>query len=50
MNAQGLRACVRKETLLLTRDLHGLALLFIMPLAFVLIMSVALQGQFAARA
>ncbi len=47
MNWQGLRACVRKETLLLTRDLHGLALLFIMPLAFVLIMSLALQDQFA---
>ncbi|MEJ0099222.1 MAG: ABC transporter permease [Pseudomonadota bacterium] len=50
MTGQGLRACVRKETLLLARDLHGLALLFIMPLAFVLIMSLALQDQFAARA
>jgi ABC-2 type transport system permease protein len=44
---QGLRACVRKELLLLSRDLHGLALLFLMPLAFVLIMSLALQDQFA---
>jgi len=50
MNWQGLNACVRKESLLLTRDLHGLALLFIMPLAFVLIMSLALQDQFSARA
>src|SRR5688572_17806320 len=50
MNWQGLKACVRKETLLLGRDLHGLALLFIMPLAFVLIMSLALQDQFALRA
>jgi ABC-2 type transport system permease protein len=50
MNWQGLAACVRKESLLLTRDLHGLALLFIMPLAFVLIMSLALQDQFALRA
>jgi ABC-2 type transport system permease protein len=47
---QGLSACVRKELLLLRRDLHGLALLFIMPLAFILIMSLALQDQFAARA
>lgn len=50
MSWQGLSACVRKELLLLTRDLHGLALLFIMPLAFILIMSLALQDQFAARA
>jgi ABC-2 type transport system permease protein len=50
MNWQGLTACVRKELLLLTRDIHGLALLFIMPLAFILIMSLALQDQFAARA
>lgn len=44
-----LRACIRKELLLLSRDLHGLALLFLMPLAFVLIMSLALQNQFAER-
>lgn len=49
MSWQGFRACVRKESLLLARDLHGLALLFIMPLAFVLIMSLALQDQFKAR-
>jgi ABC-2 type transport system permease protein len=46
----GLFACIRKELLLLSRDLHGLALLFLMPLAFVLIMSLALQNQFAERA
>ena len=45
----GLRACIRKELLLLSRDIHGLALLFLMPLAFVLIMSLALQNQFAER-
>lgn len=45
-----LLACVRKELLLLWRDLHGLAVLFIMPLAFVLIMSLALQNQFAGQA
>ncbi len=44
MNA--LRACIRKEWLLLIRDLHGLALLFLMPLTFVIIMSLALQNQF----
>ena len=45
----GLQACIRKELLLLSRDIHGLALLFLMPLAFVLIMSLALQNQFAER-
>ena len=45
----GLGACIRKELLLLSRDIHGLALLFLMPLAFVLIMSLALQSQFAER-
>src|SRR5690242_19955417 len=44
-----LLACIKKELLLLSRDLHGLALLFIMPLAFVLIMSLALQNQMAER-
>ncbi len=43
-------ACMAKELLLLRRDLHGLALLFLMPLAFVLIMSLAMQEQFATRA
>ena len=47
MNA--LLACIRKELLLLSRDLHGLALLFIMPLAFILIMSLALQNQMAEK-
>lgn len=46
----GLKACIGKELLLLSRDLHGLALLFLMPLAFILIMSLALQNQFAERA
>jgi ABC-2 type transport system permease protein len=43
-------ACARKELQLLSRDLHGLALLFLMPLTFVVIMSLALQGRFAERA
>jgi ABC-2 type transport system permease protein len=49
MRSGGLTACIRKELLLLSRDIHGLALLFLMPLAFVLIMSLALQNQFAER-
>lgn len=36
-------ASVRKEFHLLARDVHGLAILFVMPVAFVLIMSLALQ-------
>lgn len=38
---------VHKELLLLSRDLHGLLLLFMMPTLFILIMSMALQNQFA---
>ena len=37
---------VQKELLLLGRDLHGLLLLFAMPMLFILIMSFALQNQF----
>jgi ABC-2 type transport system permease protein len=40
-------ASVYKEWLLLARDWHGLLVLFVMPALFVLIMSLALQGQFA---
>jgi ABC-2 type transport system permease protein len=40
---------VRKEWLLLRRDWHALGLLFLMPTAFILIMSLALQGLFAGR-
>jgi ABC-2 type transport system permease protein len=43
-------AGMRKEILLLVRDWHALGLLFAMPLAFVLVMSLAMQDQFAARA
>jgi ABC-2 type transport system permease protein len=42
-------ATILKELRLLRRDLHGLALLFILPLAFILIMSLALQDLFASR-
>ena len=49
MNWQELRACVVKELRLLMRDIHGLALLFVMPAAFILVMSLALKDQFEAR-
>lgn len=34
---------IKKELLLLSRDIHALAVLFLMPVAFILIMSLALQ-------
>lgn len=43
--ARFLALCV-KELLLLTRDKHGLLVLFIVPAAFILIMSLALQDAF----
>lgn len=42
----GIGATVIKEWRLLSRDLHGLVLLFLMPAAFILIMSLALQNTF----
>ena len=42
-------AAIRKECLLLLRDWHALLLLFAMPLAFIVIMSLALEGRFAAE-
>jgi ABC-2 type transport system permease protein len=44
-----LLATIRKELQLLLRDIHGLMLLFVMPVVFILIMSLALQDQFAQR-
>jgi ABC-2 type transport system permease protein len=41
-------ALIRKELLLLFRDWHALALLFVMPAGFILVMSLALQDRFAA--
>lgn len=43
-----LYALIRKELLLLLRDWHALALLFLMPASFILVMSLALQDRFAA--
>src|SRR5262249_16087381 len=48
-NMKGLVACSRKELLLLSPDIHGLALLFVMPLVVVLIIALALQSQFSER-
>lgn len=45
-----LLATIKKEILLLLRDVHGLFLLFVMPMAFIVIMSLALQNQFAKNA
>ncbi len=44
-----LRHLIRKEFRLLFSDLHGLALLFIMPAMFVLIMSFALDASFKGK-
>ena len=41
-------ALIRKELTLLLRDWHALALLFVMPTGFILVMSLALQDRFAA--
>ncbi|KAF7600467.1 MAG: ABC transporter [Candidatus Dactylopiibacterium carminicum] len=41
-----LAALIRKELLALLRDPHGLVALFLMPVAFIVIMSLALQNQF----
>ena len=40
---------VQKELLLLSRDLHGLLLLFAMPTLFILIMTFALQNQYGSE-
>lgn len=41
-----LLAVIKKELLLVRRDMHSLAVLFLMPLAFILIMSLSLQDSF----
>jgi ABC-2 type transport system permease protein len=42
-----LAALVRKELLALSRDLHGLAALFVMPVVFIVIMSLALKEYYS---
>ena len=44
-----LAAMIRKELLALTRDIHGLLVLFVMPAVFILIMSLALRDAFQPR-
>lgn len=46
MSGRALRACARKEALLLWRDPQTLLLLFVMPAVFILVMSLALQDRF----
>lgn len=43
-----LSAILYKEFLLLVRDLHGLLLMFAMPVVFIIVMSLAMQQNFAA--
>ena len=50
MSLRAWRAGVHKEFLLLFHDWHALLLLFAMPLAFLVIMSLAMQDEFAQRA
>ncbi|HEU4655217.1 MAG TPA: ABC transporter permease [Steroidobacteraceae bacterium] len=47
---RALQATWIKEARLLLRDMHGLLLLFVMPAAFILIMSLAMDEDFSARA
>lgn len=42
-----LAALIKKELLALTRDLHGLAALFLMPVMFIVIMSLALKDVYS---
>ena len=39
-------ALIKKETLVLSKDIHGLLVLFVMPAIFILIMSLAMQDAF----
>lgn len=41
-----LASFIKKEFLVISRDIHGLLLLFIMPVIFITIMSMALKNQF----
>ena len=44
-----LLAVIQKELRAMSRDLHGLLVLFVMPAVFILIMSMALRDTFALR-
>lgn len=46
---RGLGASIKKEFLLVSRDIHALLVLFAMPLLFILIMSLAMRDAFAEK-
>jgi ABC-2 type transport system permease protein len=50
MRRSATAAAILKELRLLLRDPHGLALLFVLPLVFILIMSLAMRDLYASRA
>ena len=43
-------ALAKKELLALSRDLHGLAALFLLPMVFIIVMSMALKDVYSPRA
>ena len=46
---RGVGASIKKEFLLVSRDVHALLVLFVMPLIFILIMSLAMRDAFAEK-
>lgn len=46
---KGVGASIKKEFLLVSRDIHALLVLFVMPLIFILIMSLAMRDAFAEK-
>jgi len=46
---RGIGASIKKEFLLVSRDVHALLVLFVMPLIFILIMSLAMRDAFAEK-
>ena len=42
-----LLALIRKELLALSRDIHGLAALFVLPVIFIIVMSMALKDVYS---
>lgn len=46
---RGVGASIKKEFLLVSRDIHALLVLFVMPLIFILIMSLAMRDAFAEK-
>lgn len=46
---RGVGASIKKEFLLVSRDVHALLVLFVMPIIFILIMSLAMRDAFAEK-